>query len=298
MIIPAYIVLGLLLLAGLGSRVVVIVGAARMLQGRSYRLVKATGILAMIPCSPLWLASLPLGIWTLLLVRRQDAGASAASGGEVRRRRVFVWTIIAIAITASLLLATFCAWYLLSTASTRPPPSGSGQKSHPGRRWVVGPDGPTLTPEFATFLSVDPRQIERVNRVLQSCDREYHVLERKHTQERVADNGHLIITMRLPSKDLAQLVDRFWSEMDSILNRQQQAKLRSLYSSPSNPLATDWASNVYIELWRVGSWYHWTVNRPGSFHSSSGPELPVELRPFWKEPDKERSPPSLSPKSP
>ena len=37
-----------------------------------------------------------------------------------------------------------------------------------------------------------------------------------------------------------------------------------------------------IELWRVGSWYHWSIQTRGNSFSSSAPELPVEYRRFWK----------------
>lgn len=73
-----YIILACLLLAALVCRVVTIWGAARMLQGKSYGMGVTSSILAMIPCSPLWLISLPMGLWSLAVLTRRDVKAGFA----------------------------------------------------------------------------------------------------------------------------------------------------------------------------------------------------------------------------
>jgi hypothetical protein len=77
----AYIVLTALLIAALVCRITTIWGSAQVLQGKSPAMGVATAILAMIPCSPLWLVSMPLGVWILLVLSRREAPGPGQGAG-------------------------------------------------------------------------------------------------------------------------------------------------------------------------------------------------------------------------
>jgi hypothetical protein len=53
-------------------------------------------------------------------------------------------------------------------------------------------------------------------------------------------------------------------------------------------------SGFRIEIWRVGTWYHWKADSHDYVDASSGSQLPDEYRRFWKEPA-EKEPPAKMP---
>ena len=58
---------------GIAVGVLIIVGALRMRQLKSYGFAMAAAILAMVPCvSPCCLLGLPAGIWALVVLMRDD----------------------------------------------------------------------------------------------------------------------------------------------------------------------------------------------------------------------------------
>jgi len=78
------IALGVLVL-GLVVGVLIIVGSIKMMDRRSSALVRTSAALAMIPLLPnpvTWLLGLPMGIWALVVLRREDVKAAfrAAKG--------------------------------------------------------------------------------------------------------------------------------------------------------------------------------------------------------------------------
>ena len=73
------ILLPLLLLIqaiGFGIGIVLIVGAVKMMRLKSHGLATAAGVLAMLPCGPSWLLGLPMGIWSLVVLNRQNVKAA------------------------------------------------------------------------------------------------------------------------------------------------------------------------------------------------------------------------------
>jgi hypothetical protein len=59
-----------------GIGIVIIVGAVKMMRLRSHGLATAASALAMLPCGPAWLLGLPMGIWSLVVLNRQNVKAA------------------------------------------------------------------------------------------------------------------------------------------------------------------------------------------------------------------------------
>lgn len=114
------------LAAGAGA-VVTLAGAS--LRRLSFRkLVAAGSVMAMIPLSPAWLLSLPLGLWALFVIRRPEVQAAfdrppkiegqaawgGAPGGLRLREQLGTTGILAAIISLAGALATFLPWAVLS----------------------------------------------------------------------------------------------------------------------------------------------------------------------------------------
>lgn len=74
----SYIAIGplLILLVQVPVSIVLILGGRAMMTGRSYGLAMTAAILALVPCTPLWLFSLPMGIWAVWTLTRPDVRAA------------------------------------------------------------------------------------------------------------------------------------------------------------------------------------------------------------------------------
>jgi len=184
--------------------------------------------------------------------------------------------------------------------------------------WEMADAGPQLTSTGETLFALTAEQIPRVNQVLQSIHQRYRELEAQHTQRQTTEAGHQLTTIEpLSEQERTDLENQLWSQLDAVLNVQQQAEMRAhLHAYPEQGYRTGeltgWAPSILgwaregavIEIWKVGQWYHWqsgprvgnTYAAYGSMPASGvtggpgqrGPELPTEFRRFWSETATER----------
>src|SRR5229473_964363 len=71
-----------------GTGIVIIVGAVKMMRLRSHGFATVASVLAMLPCGPAWLLGMPMGIWSLVVLNRQNVKAAfdAQAAGHPTRR--------------------------------------------------------------------------------------------------------------------------------------------------------------------------------------------------------------------
>jgi serine/threonine protein kinase len=171
----------------------------------------------------------------------------------------------------------------------------------PSPGWVIGNDGPILTDTFAgVVLGLEPSKIDHTNRALQNIYREYLTIEAQHTERETNEAGHSVVRIGPFVRDIEKLENRLWTELDAIMDERQQSIARlnlNLDPAAARPINVPVPVNelvqpgffgwgelgLHLEIWRVGTWYHWTA-RTGRYESSSNaPELPVEYRRFLTE---------------
>jgi hypothetical protein len=315
--------LGLLILLSVifsfGMGIVMIVGGLKMMRLQSHGWAMTASILALLPCSPAGLVGLVVGIWSLIVLSRPHVKAAFQHNGlrgqlpvppSATRRGPIGFSIALVALLVVLVAIGMSAvifGYLRldgesSNEATLSPPMAPhelslDQASSTG--WTMGTNGPKLTDAFARLsLKLSASQTESVNKVLQASYAEFPAIESQHTEQSTNDAGHIVVQIKPFPGPVAKLEDRLWSKLDEILDPEQQSiARRNLSLDPPEerpPIAVSdlvrpgffgWGKNgAAIEIWRVGSWYHWKVATRGFDHSSSGPQLPEEYRRFWKEP--------------
>lgn len=191
-------------------------------------------------------------------------------------------------------------------AGSGPPKTGESWWGNKGEEHVMfwGPKCPTVSDQLAQHLGLDPSQREAMNQAFQTFFREFKALEEQNTRHETDENGHQITTIAPLQKQLPQLSERFWSELDSVLDgRQLTLGRKTLFLSAGMFNSGD--LSYRIEIWRVGQinpWYHWKESSRGISYGGpssdgkplSGPDLPEKLRRFWKEPGR----PTDAPQSP
>ncbi len=315
--------LGLLILLSVifsfGIGIVMIVGGLKMMRLQSHGWAMTASILALLPCGPAGLVGLIVGIWSLVVLSRPRVKAAFQHPGQTtqlpdlpsatRKKPIGFAIVLApllivlVAIGVSAVIVSYLRLGGTSSDVATPSPPIAPQDFSPdwaaSAGWRMGPDGPKLTDSLArASLNLKPAQVDEVNKILLASYQEFPAIEAQHTQQSTNDAGHIVVQIKPFPGPVAKLEDRLWSQLDAIFDPQQQSIARSnLKLDPPEerpPIAVSdlvrpgfygWGKNgATIEIWRVGTWYHWKVRTRNFDHSSSGPNLPEEYRRFWKEP--------------
>jgi predicted Ser/Thr protein kinase len=312
-----------LLLLSLPVSVPIAVGARSMARLERYSLCRAACIMAVLPCHLAWLIGLPAGVYAWIVLNQPDVRAAFQGKGARKQSGTLTHNGIPIAVgclvMALFIGACFfigaCLWMFVGTPSedtsatvvapapVQSPAIPSVSTPHmiapryETNRWIVGPEGPALTDLFASMLKLQPHQIERVNKILKSIYAESLKLEAQNIDQDHDPLGHLVITIKPYPVPIAKLENQLWLELDGVLSTQQQSIARlnlELDVPEARPGVTTadlvrpgffrWGKEgARIELWRVGTWYHWNVQTRRGQYSASDPKLPVEFRSFWKD---------------
>lgn len=170
--------------------------------------------------------------------------------------------------------------------------------------WTLTEAGPVLTRNGEQAFRLSSHEITRVNDILLRVYEDYLEIEKQHTTQTVSELNHLVTAIEpFTDVEMAQLEDKLWSQIDELLNVEQQKLMRynlgvhvgegaSARSSDKwKPGILGWGRyGCQIELWKVGTWYHWKARvKYDVSHSilpqGSEPELPIEFKRFWKEAD-------------
>jgi hypothetical protein len=183
--------------------------------------------------------------------------------------------------------------------STRPK-TGEEWSGNKGEEQVqfFGSMSPTVSDRLALHLGLNASQRAAMNQAFQNYFREFRTLEDQNTNPKVIDEkGHQITTIGKFREQLTQREDRFWSELESVLDGRQLTLGRKTLRLREGMF---WSGDFgyRVEIWRVGQinpWFNWKSSHPGisnyggpdSNQPSSGRELPENLRRFWKEPPRE-----------
>ena len=253
-------------------------------------------------------AAVYLSVYAVIaLVRRSRCVADQQSRAEPRPWRIAMFFSLLFFFTALFVISWVRRPFSGSGAIGRPewtrptgqqttaPKTGEVWSGNKGAEHMMfwGPNSPTVSDRLASHLGLDPSQREAMNRAFEMYFREFKALEEQNTRHETDENGHQITTIAPIRQQLPPLEERFWSELDSALDGRQLTLGRKVLYLRGGLF--EFGDSVYrIEIWRVGQinpWYHWKGRRgPPSGNpsvddqSSSGPELPDNLRRFWKEP--------------
>jgi len=184
----------------------------------------------------------------------------------------------------------------VNSRATTKPKTGEVWFGNKGDEHVMfwGPNSPTVSDQLASHLGLDPSQREAMDQAFQRYFREVKANEDQYTQHLTDENGHQVTTILPLRRILPSLVERFWSELDSVLDGRQLTLGRKVVWL-SGGMFESAADGYRVEIWRVGQikpWYHWKESYPGranvtpssEIEPSSGLVLPEKFRRFWKEP--------------
>jgi tRNA A-37 threonylcarbamoyl transferase component Bud32 len=307
----------------------IMLGGVAMARPGRHALGRVASILAILPVHTVWLLGLPAGIWALVALAQTDEKPLVQGRATPLLLKALGWAaalVLIVGVFATVMIGVY------QSQSSRPMPPSPDAPATPApvpapydgppttytqpRNWKIGPSGPELTDEFARLvLALEPRQIVQVNKILQLTHAESAALEARNTDRQTNSSGHTVFTIKPYPGPIAKLEDRLWSQLDGILSPKQQSLARyNLHLDPHVPnLSRGWLATAdlvrsslfgwgkggaRVEVWRVGTWYHWNVQAnvvpdtgvsPGVNtlqvnDSDSAPQPPDEYRRFWNAP--------------
>jgi tRNA A-37 threonylcarbamoyl transferase component Bud32 len=235
-----------------------------------------------------------LGMNSPLPPRREVQAAPSPVPGSKAARSVWIMAILAAGVIFGfflLCMGVLTVWYesrrsadqyLAATVSPSPMKPDTLDLDLPDAENRV------LLSHLEGILNGDRSRIEKVRDVLRATAKDYESLEKRHTSREKDKNGRLVVKIDSFPDELDGLLDKMWSRLDPLLNERQQGDLRSqlavspIYHGYQFPLGR---KKVTIDLWRVGTWYHWMVSEsttpPSPTRSGQSPHLPKGLARFW-----------------
>lgn len=286
-----------------------LIAALGMMQLEKRRLAMLASLVALIPASPAWLVGLPMGLWALVVLRRESMqDAFDARATEILPSRP--WAGMVMFFTGWLAALGFVAW----TYATLP---GSFATSNRPDRWVSHSQGqPRLTEEFVQRLELRPQQVQAVNDLLESAYQDYRKLEVAQarlgagrirptyidTPAQANVTGKVDLEIGPFPTRLALLETRTRKQIDLVLDERQRGLARQcdLFSDlffagrgrvrvkiiasarpwepskgkegPAVPIQPNYTREVDRDTWFSGT-----------SSSVSGPRLPLNLQAYWNQ---------------
>jgi len=295
MLWPA-ILLGILQAA---TSLVMVLGAMKMRRLRFYPLAVLVSIIALVPFNPAWLIGLPIGAWALFVLTREKTrrvfasiareeepeskGATSPLGCLLVAGCALVPLLLVLALLASysrtehqvVVSPHDHSTHGTTTDTTTPDPQFLEAVT-----WTA--DGPHLGRRFEVVSFLRPEQVDAINKALENLHRDYMEVERTNTQRSTNDRGRQVIVIAPFIKELEALENAFWTEADKIATSDsQRGQLRQHLNLRGEILPFGTTESKY-EIWRVGSWYHFTQPFGGEV---KGPELPRYMQHLWQPPE-------------
>jgi hypothetical protein len=159
--------------------------------------------------------------------------------------------------------------------------------------WVRTESGPRLSEPFALHgLRLDESQREQFDQILSRMEQQFYAWEKQVIERVVREDGRIDATIPAQPEKIVSFQNELWLELDRILSlEQQETARRNLNLGPATarpgapikelvaPAFFGWCEHgARIEIWRVGTWYHWRISTRGFDLEQQGPELPLELQ--------------------
>ena len=162
-------------------------------------------------------------------------------------------------------------------------------------------DGVRLGGRIVMAAALPGKQLSQVNQTLSEMHRKYVEVEAQFTEVVLTLEGHQRFTIQAFPKEQTELENELWTKLDAIVtDEKQRATLhgslplvkrdfvsKDIKRPYSHPELFGWIQNrhpIVIEVWRKGTWFHWTITPSGVQSSEAdGARLPGELARFWRE---------------
>ncbi len=142
--------------------------------------------------------------------------------------------------------------------------------------WVIWTEeGPALDPGIgAPERWLTAEQVAGITEILREAHLAYVELEQQHRQQETNAAGHRVTAVQIDdSSRLTLLEDQVWTKLDALVDVQWQELLRQnldLQSAGDIGVLGFEGGRGMVEIWSVGSWFHWQLSTKSARRSGWG----------------------------
>jgi serine/threonine protein kinase len=146
--------------------------------------------------------------------------------------------------------------------------------------FAVGPEGGGVGRRIITTLHLDKNQAQNVNNILRRYEREFTILERRHTERSRNAAGHVYIAIKPFPAEMDDLMARMWSDLAGAMTATQLAEAKNLHFERFFPHSG--RSPVKAEVWLENGDIHSIESQDpaegASSHAIVGGPMPERYR--------------------
>jgi serine/threonine protein kinase len=282
-------------------------GGLAMRRLQSYPLAWLAAGYAMLPLHFAFPLGLIAGIWSLVILssastRRAFAATSQGwTDANTPRPRLSAGGLafVITGVVVPLFLLSMLVVIALSGSERRSQLAILGTPTPRTDHWEVTPptpeiiqpiqwteEGPRLGVWLASSLHLSQGQTDQINEALRKVRHEYLAIEKKHTEYKENELGHLVVTVKPFSRELTELEDKFWTEVDAAVPEEhRQWTLRSQISLRGE-IMPHGSGEKSLEIWRIGTWFHFRRTGVGLVGlSQDAARLPRDMEHLWVPPE-------------
>jgi tRNA A-37 threonylcarbamoyl transferase component Bud32 len=152
----------------------------------------------------------------------------------------------------------------------------------------AGPETPGIQRRMITRLHLDKDQVINVNKILHRYERDFTVLERRHTVRTKDAAGHIHIAIEPFPTEMDDLMNRMWTDMAAFMTASQLVEAKTLHFERFFPHSGK--TPVNMEVWSENGDIHYVESESANGTATNPAQaLPPRFRSFL--PETRQSPP-------
>jgi serine/threonine protein kinase len=146
--------------------------------------------------------------------------------------------------------------------------------------FAAGPEGMGIGRKIVTALHLDKDQVQNVNRILRRSEREFTLLERRHTKKFEDSAQHVHISIDPFPDEMDDLTARMWADLAGTLSVSQLAEAKTLHFERFFPHTGK--SPLAAEYWYDNGELHYTESQePGATNNLTQRRPPTQRYPWY-----------------
>jgi serine/threonine protein kinase len=179
------------------------------------------------------------------------------------------------AVTIWLLIVTFLLFRQSSENKTMPIPASALEA------FAANPAGIGIGRRMAAELHLSQGQVVSANRILRRYEREFTVVERRHTEQTNNAAGHFVVTIQPFPREMEDLTNRMWTNLETVLNPEQLAGAKTQHFEKFFPHLG--SQQMTVEIWQEEDGrFHYVENQgQDDKNSGAGGLLPQRYRSWF-----------------
>jgi tRNA A-37 threonylcarbamoyl transferase component Bud32 len=144
--------------------------------------------------------------------------------------------------------------------------------------FAAGPEGVGINRRTVAQLSLTKEQAQNVNKILRRYQRDFTILERRHTERSKNAAGHMLMTIPPFPQEMDELMAKMWTDLANVLSAGQLALAKTLHFEKFFPHTGK--KTVTVEIWQGddGEYHYVEGSEPERKNGASAEALPPRLR--------------------